>query len=182
MNQVEVCFSPLLFEEFAKPNSIVVVVDVFRATSAIVTALHYGAKSFIPVSTIEEARELGKQGFLAGGARNGEVVEGFEFGNSPFSYMNDRIKGREIAMTTTNGTRAINIAAKSADTVLIGSFLNYKHWLITFRSKERMWSFSVLVGRIVSTWKTACLQERSPICYSLAVSSNLIATALTLAV
>lgn len=124
LNSVEVCFSPLLYEEFAKPNSIVVVVDVFRATSAIVTALQYGAKSFIPVSTIEEARELGKQGFLAGGERNGEVVEGFEFGNSPFSYMNDRVKGREIALTTTNGTRAINIAAKSADTVLIGSFLN----------------------------------------------------------
>lgn len=124
MNQVEVCFSPLLFEEFAKPNSIVVVVDVFRATSAIVTAFQHGAKSFIPVSTIEEARELAAQGFLAGGERNGEVVEGFEFGNSPFSYMNDKIKGREIALTTTNGTRAINIASSAADTLLIGSFLN----------------------------------------------------------
>ena len=124
MNQVEVCFSPPLFEEFAKPNSIVVVVDIFRATSAIVTAFHFGAKSFIPVSTIEEARELGEQGFLAGGERNGEVVEGFEFGNSPYSYMNENIRGREIALTTTNGTRAINIAAKGTDTVLIGSFLN----------------------------------------------------------
>ena len=124
MNQVEVCFSPLLFEEFAKPNSIVVVVDVFRATSAIVTAFQHGAKSFIPVSTIEEAKELAAQGFLAGGERNGEVVEGFEFGNSPFSYMNDKIIGREIALTTTNGTRAINIASDAADTLLIGSFLN----------------------------------------------------------
>ncbi|MCF8461172.1 MAG: 2-phosphosulfolactate phosphatase [Flavobacteriales bacterium] len=124
MNSVEVCFSPLLFEEFAKPNSIVVVVDIFRATSAIVTAFQYGAKSFIPVSTIEEARELATQGFLAGGERDGEVVAGFEFGNSPFSYMNEKIKGREIALTTTNGTRAINIAEKAEATVLIGSFLN----------------------------------------------------------
>lgn len=84
----------------------------------------HGAKSFIPVSTIEEARELAAQGFLAGGERNGEVVEGFEFGNSPFSYTNDKIKGREIALTTTNGTRAINIASNAADTLLIGSFLN----------------------------------------------------------
>lgn len=124
MNQVEVCFSPLLFDEFAKPNSIVVVVDVFRATSAIVTAFQHGAKSFIPVSTIEEARELGTQGFIAAGERDGEVVEGLEFGNSPFSYTDDKIKGREIALTTTNGTRAINIAAKTSETVLIGSFLN----------------------------------------------------------
>lgn len=124
MNQVEVCFSPLLYAEFSKPNSIVVVVDVFRATSAIVTALQHGAKSFIPVSTIEEARTLAAQGFLAGGERNGEVVEGFELGNSPFSYMDDKIKGREIVLTTTNGTRAINLAAKNTDTVLIGSFLN----------------------------------------------------------
>jgi 2-phosphosulfolactate phosphatase len=124
LNQVEVCFSPQLFDLFAKKGSIVVVVDIFRATSAMVTAFQHGAKSFIPVSTIKEARELKAQGFLAGGERNGEVVKGFEFGNSPFSYMSDKIKDREIALTTTNGTRAINIAKKGADTVLIGSFLN----------------------------------------------------------
>ncbi|MFT6027276.1 MAG: 2-phosphosulfolactate phosphatase, partial [Bacteroidia bacterium] len=55
---------------------------------------------------------------------DGEVVEGFEIGNSPFSYQSELINGREIALTTTNGTRAINIAEKSSDTVLIGSFLN----------------------------------------------------------
>lgn len=124
MNSVEVCFSPQLFDLFAKKGSIVVVVDIFRATSAMVTAFQHGAKSFIPVSTIKEAKELKTQGFLAGGERNGEVVKGFEFGNSPFSYMSDKIKDREIALTTTNGTRAINIAKKGADTVLIGSFLN----------------------------------------------------------
>ena len=89
-----------------------------------VTAFHHGARSFIPVSTIKEARDYMAQGYLAGGERNGEVVKGFEFGNSPFSYMNDRIKDKDIVLTTTNGTRAINIAKKSADTVLIGSFLN----------------------------------------------------------
>ena len=89
-----------------------------------VTAFHHGARSFIPVSTIKEARDYMAQGYLAGGERNGEVAKGFEFGNSPFSYMNDRIKDNDIVLTTTNGTRAINIAKKSADTVLIGSFLN----------------------------------------------------------
>lgn len=124
MNQVEVCFSPPLFEQFARPNSIVVVVDIFRATSAMVTAFHHGARSFIPVSTIKEAKAYKEKGFLAGGERNGEVVKGFDFGNSPFSYMNENIRDREIALTTTNGTRAIKIASKGADTVLIGSFLN----------------------------------------------------------
>lgn len=99
-------------------------VDVFRATSAMVTAFQHGAASMIPVSTVEEAREYQRKGFMVGGERNGVVVEGFEFGNSPFSYMNEEIKGKEIVLTTTNGTRAINIASESAETVLIGSFLN----------------------------------------------------------
>jgi 2-phosphosulfolactate phosphatase len=124
MNQVEVCFSPKLFDLFDTKESIVVVVDVFRATSAMVTAFHHGAKSFIPVSTIEEAIDYQKKGFLVGGERNGEVVDGFEFGNSPFSYQSEAIKGQEIVLTTTNGTKAINIASSSSHTVLIGSFLN----------------------------------------------------------
>lgn len=124
MNSVEVCFSPLLFNEFAKPDSIVVVVDVFRATSAIVTAFEHGAKSFIPVSTLDEAHAYAQRGYTVAGERNGEVVEGFEFGNSPFSYMNDSIANQEIVLTTTNGTRAINMASKAVNTVLIGAFLN----------------------------------------------------------
>lgn len=105
-------------------GNLVVVTDVFRATSAIVTALHHGAKSIVPVSTITAARNLKKEGMLAGGERGGSIVRGFEFGNSPFSYMNDDFKGRDIALTTTNGTKAINIAAKKADQVVIGAFLN----------------------------------------------------------
>jgi 2-phosphosulfolactate phosphatase len=124
LNKVEVCFSPQLFDLFDTKKCIVVVVDVFRATSAMVTAFQHGAKSFIPVSTIEEAKAYKDEGFLAGGERNGEVVDGFDFGNSPFSYQSDLINGREIALTTTNGTRAINIAEQSSEIVLIGSFLN----------------------------------------------------------
>jgi 2-phosphosulfolactate phosphatase len=124
LNQVEVCFSPTLFPHFAREATIVVVVDIFRATSAMVTAFHHGAKAIIPVSTIKEAKAFKAKGFLAGGERNGEVVDGFAFGNSPFSYMSEEIRGREIALTTTNGTRAINIAAKQADSIVIGSFLN----------------------------------------------------------
>jgi 2-phosphosulfolactate phosphatase len=133
MNHVEVCFSPPLYPQFAREGTIVVVVDIFRATSAMVTAFQHGAKAIIPVSTIKEAREYKAKGFLAGGERNGEVVDGFAFGNSPFSYMNEEIRGREIALTTTNGTRAINIAAKDADSIAIGAFLNLSalaRWIV----------------------------------------------------
>ncbi|MCB0756284.1 MAG: 2-phosphosulfolactate phosphatase, partial [Flavobacteriales bacterium] len=102
MNTVEVCFSPQLFDLFAKKGSIVVVVDIFRATSAMVTAFQHGARSFIPVSTIKEALDYKAKGYLAGGERNGEIVKGFEFGNSPFAYMDERIKDQDIVLTTTN--------------------------------------------------------------------------------
>jgi 2-phosphosulfolactate phosphatase len=110
-----------------------VVVDVFRATSAIVTALDHGASAIIPVSTVGEANKLQSEGMLVGGERNGIIVEGFDFGNSPFSFMNDRFIGKEIALTTTNGTRAINLASESTDDVLVGSFLNLKavsNWIL----------------------------------------------------
>ncbi len=129
---VEVCFSPQLYHLFEKRDAIVVVVDIFRATSAICTAFEHGAKSIIPVSTLEEALEYKRQGYLAGGERNGIVQEGFEFGNSPFSYMGEHIKGREIALTTTNGTKAIHIA-RNAPELVVGSFINLDalaKWLI----------------------------------------------------
>lgn len=101
------------------------VVDIFRATSAICTAFEYGVKKIIPVATIEEAMAFQREGFLVGAERNGEVVEGFDFGNSPFSYMNGKVKGQTIVLTTTNGTKAISIA-REANEIIIGSFLNLK--------------------------------------------------------
>jgi 2-phosphosulfolactate phosphatase len=111
---------------------IVVVIDVLRATSAICTAFHYGVKSIIPISTLEEAFEYRRKGFLVAAERDGQVVEGFRFGNSPFSYMTEEIKGKTVVMTTTNGTKTINVA-KDADTVAVGSLLNLdtlSEWLI----------------------------------------------------
>jgi 2-phosphosulfolactate phosphatase len=99
------------------------VIDILRATSAICTAIHYGVEKIIPVSTIEEARQYQTKGFIAAAERNGEVPEGFSFGNSPFSYMNEQIKGKSLVLTTTNGTQAIAVAADSFK-VVIGSFLN----------------------------------------------------------
>lgn len=130
--KVEVCFSPNLYQLHKGDAEIVVVIDVLRATSAICTAFHYGVKSIIPISTLEEAFEYKRKGFLVAAERDGQVVEGFRFGNSPFSYMDADLKGKTIVMTTTNGTKSINVA-REAGTVVVGSFLNLdalSDWLI----------------------------------------------------
>jgi 2-phosphosulfolactate phosphatase len=120
---IEVCFSPFLFELHKEEYDIVVVIDVLRATSAICAAFENGVEAIIPVSTIEEAQEYQKKGYLVGAERQGKIVEGFNFGNSPFSYMTEEVKGKEVVLTTTNGTRAIDLA-KDAEIVVIGSLLN----------------------------------------------------------
>jgi len=131
-NQVEVCYSPVSFPLFYKEEAIVVVIDVLRATSAICTAFHYGVEKIIPVATVEEALSFKAKGFLAAAERNAEIVEGFDFGNSPFSYMDEKIKGQTIALTTTNGTQALDVS-RNAFKVVVGSFLNLdvlSDWLI----------------------------------------------------
>ena len=122
-NTIEVCFSPIAYSAYKKLDSIVVVIDVLRATSAICTAFQYGAEKMIPVATVEEAQEYKKKGFLAGAERDAIQLEGFDFGNSPFGYMTEKIKGKTIALTTTNGTQAIEVS-RDAYKVVIGAFVN----------------------------------------------------------
>lgn len=129
---IEVCYTPADYEYFKGRFDIVVVIDVLRATSAICSAIHNGVNSVIPVSTIEEAKDYQKRGYLVGAERQGEIVEGFDFGNSPYSYMKPELKGKDIVLSTTNGTRAINIA-KDAPIVVIGALTNLDflcEWLI----------------------------------------------------
>ncbi|MBI2258277.1 MAG: 2-phosphosulfolactate phosphatase [Flavobacteriia bacterium] len=120
---IEVCFTPGEYQYFKDEFDIVVVIDVLRATSAICAAFDNGIKSIIPVTTVEEAMEYKKKGFLAGAERKGKIVEGFDFGNSPFTYMNKDFLGKEVVLTTTNGTKSLDIA-KDAETVIVASFLN----------------------------------------------------------
>jgi 2-phosphosulfolactate phosphatase len=120
---VEVCYTPGEYEYFKGNYEIVVVIDVLRATSAICAAFDNGIASIIPVPTVEEAWEYKKKGYLAGAERKGQIVEGFDFGNSPFSYMNPEFKGKDVVLTTTNGTKSLDVA-KDAEIVVVGSFLN----------------------------------------------------------
>lgn len=122
-NQIEVCFTPKEYDYFKNQFEIVVVIDVLRATSAICTAFHHGVKAIIPVPTVEEAWDYKLRGFFAGAERKGKIVEGFDFGNSPFAYMREDFIGKEIVLTTTNGTKSLDVA-KNAEMVVVGSFLN----------------------------------------------------------
>ena len=78
--RVEVCFSPKQFELYKDEFHTCVVIDVLRATSAICTGLAHGVEKIIPVPTVEQARELQQQGCIAAAERNGQIVEGFDFG------------------------------------------------------------------------------------------------------
>ncbi len=123
MNNIEVCFTPAMLEYFDISESVVVVVDIFRATSSICYGIENGAAEILPVSTLEDCIAFQNKGYLLAAERNGEVVKGFNFGNSPFAYTEEKVKGKRIVLTTTNGTHAIDRARKSYKTV-IGSFLN----------------------------------------------------------
>lgn len=125
MNKIEVCLTPELIHQHSLEEKIVVAVDIFRATSCMVTGIAHGVKSIYPVATVEECFELGSKGMITAGERGGVKIEGFTIGNSPFEYMNNDFKGKSIVVSTTNGTKTI-LASLAADEVLVGAFLNLK--------------------------------------------------------
>jgi 2-phosphosulfolactate phosphatase len=132
MRNIDVCPTPELLHLYSLQNTVVVVVDILRATSCMTTALAYGVDKIIPVATLEECRKLQEQGYLAAAERDAKKAEGFDLDNSPFSYMDASLEGKTIAMTTTNGTLAIT-KSRGAVKVIIGSFLNLSsvtHYLL----------------------------------------------------
>lgn len=121
--KIEICFSPLLYPAYRDDNAIVIAVDIFRATTTMCAALGNGAAGIIPVATIEEAKAYKDKGYLVGGERNVKRVDFADFGNTPSEYTCDKVKGHDVVFTTTNGTRAIEIA-KDCYCLLIGAFSN----------------------------------------------------------
>ncbi len=118
--------SPALLNLYDVSNSIVVIIDVLRATSTIATALYNGARCVIPVDSVTRCMEIGRQieGITAG-ERDGQIAEGLEYGNSPFEYPREFIDGKTLVLTTTNGTRLLHMALeKGAQEIVTGSFPN----------------------------------------------------------
>lgn len=101
----------------------VIVIDVLRATSTIVTALQHGCPAVVPVETVQQAKQVQRPDDLLGGERYCKKIAGFHLGNSPTEYTPPGIAGRRVVLTTTNGTRAIQ-KAQRAGCLLIGSLLN----------------------------------------------------------
>lgn len=121
--KIDVCFSPALYPVYHNPEAIVVVVDVFRATTTMAAAFKNGVRSIRPVATVEEAQEYKAKGWLVGAERNVKRCDFADFGNSPFDYTPEKVAGKDVIFTTTNGTRAITIA-RSAYRVITGAFIN----------------------------------------------------------
>jgi 2-phosphosulfolactate phosphatase len=115
--------SPALYPLYHRAEAVVVVVDIYRATTTITAAFESGARSIRPVATVEEAQAYKAEGFLVGAERNVRRCDFADFGNSPFDYTPEKVKGKELVFTTTNGTKAIRCAEK-AYRILIGAFIN----------------------------------------------------------
>jgi len=118
--------SPALLHLYDVRESIVVIIDVLRATSTIATALYNGASSVIPVDSVQRCIELGGQiGAITAGERDGKVAPGLAYGNSPFEYPRSFVENKTLVLTTTNGTKLLHMALNNgAPTVITGSFPN----------------------------------------------------------
>jgi len=118
--------SPALLHLYDISNSIVVVIDILRATSTITTALYNGARSVIPVDSVSRCIEIGKQiDGITAGERDGRIAEGLSYGNSPFEYPREFIQDKTLVLTTTNGTKLLHMALDNgAKEIVIGAFSN----------------------------------------------------------
>jgi len=108
-------------------NKIAIVIDIFRATSVIVTALNNGCKEVLPFLTIEEtlenAKRFNRQDYILGGERRAVKIEGFDLSNSPLEYTEDIVNNKHVLLTTTNGTRTL-AKSTSAKRILIAAMIN----------------------------------------------------------
>ena len=122
---IDVVFTPDLLPFSDLTGKTVVVTDILRATTTITFAVANGATAITPVLTPEEAFRLAadQPNTLIGGERHGVKVDGFDLGNSPREYTEAIVSGKQIVLTTTNGTRTLQ-ACRAADRVLVGSFFN----------------------------------------------------------
>lgn len=131
MNQLQVYLIKKKFDNFEiKQDDLVIIIDILRACSTIVTALNSGIDEIIPSTNISEVQNLKFKDneILIAGERNGEKLPQFDFDNSPICFYNNNLKNGKLALTTTNCTKTIEIA-KASDSIYFGSFLNFKNIL-----------------------------------------------------
>ena len=153
MNKVTVCISPALYSFYAQKEAIVIIVDIFRATTSICAAFNNGARSIHTVATVEEAIQYKEKGYLVAAERNVKKCDFADFGNSPFDFSHEKVADKEIIFTTTNGTQAVQMAL-DADEILIGAFSNITTLTNYCNSKKK----NVLI--LCSGWNNRfCLED-----------------------
>jgi 2-phosphosulfolactate phosphatase len=141
--------TPELLDLYEIKDSIVVIIDVFRATSTMATALHNGAFKIIPVDSAEACIEMGKAtGGITAGERDGKIIPGLSYGNSPSEYPRTFIENKILVITTTNGTKLLHMALrKGAKEIITGSFPNLSN-VVAYLKKQNA---PVILG--CSGWK-----------------------------
>lgn len=124
--KIFLCPSPELYHLYHRAGAAVVITDIFRASTTIVTAIAHGAAGILPVASTDEAERMGQEyGYLTAAERNVRRCAFADLGNDPLEYTEERIGGQRIVLTTTNGTRALHIALEhGASHILVGSLLN----------------------------------------------------------
>ncbi len=132
---IEVCVTPELIHQHELDGKIAIIVDILRATSCMVTGLANGVEAIVPVSTLGECEAMQRIGYLAAAERDGSKVDGFDMGNSPFEYLENKVKGQKVVISTTNGTMALN-KSLDAKEILIGAFLNIGALVNYLKTKE----------------------------------------------
>lgn len=134
----------------------VVVIDVLRATSTIITALANGCRGLVPVGSPaaarREAARLAGERPLLGGERNGLKIKGFDLGNSPLEYRPEVVRGRTIVFCTTNGTRAL-LRARKAGRVVLAAFLNAASVARWLKAEGRNWLFFCAGSKGYFSWE-----------------------------
>lgn len=143
------CLSPALLNLYDLKDSMVVIIDVLRATSTIATAMYNGAECVIPVATVPRCIEIGAElNAITAGERDGRIAEGLKHGNSPFEYHPEFVKGKKLVLTTTNGTKLLHMALDNgAAEIITGSFPNLSA-VCNFIEKRNM---PVILG--CAAWK-----------------------------
>jgi 2-phosphosulfolactate phosphatase len=134
--RLEICLSPAMFSAHADRESVAVVIDILRATSSICTAFANGVSEIIPVASVEEAEKMKNEGYLLAAERDGFVLDFADFGNSPFNFTTEKVRGRTVAYSTTNGTGLMQLAS-GCHKVLIGSYLNFTSVCEWLKNQDR---------------------------------------------
>jgi 2-phosphosulfolactate phosphatase len=147
--KIETCLSPALLHLYDVSDSIVVIIDVLRATSTISAALYNGAKYIIPVAKVDECIQLGMElNAITAGERDGQIAPGLQYGNSPQDYPRSFIENKILVLTTTNGTKLLHMSLQqNAKEIITGSFANLNSTVKYLKSSGK----NILLG--CSAWK-----------------------------